>query len=82
MALQPGGEDAETIETGARAAALGGFTAVRRDDLYNGGAGVVYSIQEWLQASLDYQHLRRHSTFSGQFNYKDNRTSAGVKLLF
>lgn len=25
---QPGGEDAETIETGARAAALGGFTAV------------------------------------------------------
>src|SRR5687767_2702474 len=25
---EPGGEDAETIETGARAAALGGFTAV------------------------------------------------------
>jgi len=25
---QPGGEDAETVETGARAAALGGFTAV------------------------------------------------------
>src|SRR5262249_48336117 len=25
---EPGGEDAETIETGARAAALGGFTAI------------------------------------------------------
>lgn len=70
------------VDKYAEAVTQANFTAVRRDDLYNGSASVVYSIQEWLQASLDYSHLRRHSIFTGQFNYKVNRTSVGVKLLF
>lgn len=64
------------------AVTVGGITHNRRDDLYSAGARVEYKIQEWLLAEASYKHLRRHSIFTEQFNYKDNRSSVGLKFTF
>jgi dihydroorotase len=52
---QPGHEEAETVETGSRAAALGGFTAVvamPNTEPAIDGAGVVREVQELGRAAL------------------------------
>ncbi|MGI9601449.1 MAG: dihydroorotase [Acidimicrobiales bacterium] len=51
---QPGREEAETIETGGRGAALGGFTAVvamPNTDPCMDSAAVVREVQEWARAA-------------------------------
>lgn len=64
------------------ATAAGGTTALRRDDLYGGGAGLDFRVRPWLSCGIGYQRLQRHSVFSGQFNYTDDRTSANLRLTF
>lgn len=61
---------------------LGGITAQRRDDTYKAGLGLDYDIQEWLKTGVAFEGARRFSTFSRQFNYRDNRTSWNVKVVF
>ncbi|MBI4676082.1 MAG: outer membrane beta-barrel protein, partial [Elusimicrobia bacterium] len=59
-----------------------GLTAGRRDDTYNAGFGLTYKFANWLTASADYRHMRRHSIFTWEYNYKDNQTSVGLKAAF
>lgn len=61
---------------------VGTETKPRRDDNYSLGAKADYKIQEWLSAGLSYSHNARFSTFSRQFNYKDNVTGVNAKLSF
>lgn len=60
----------------------GAETKHRRDDNYNLNATADYKINSWATAGLSYTHNARFSTFSRQFNYKDNITGANVKLSF
>ena len=64
---EPGREDAETVATGARAAALGGFTAVfamANTDPVADTAGVVEQVWRLGRESgpVSYTHLRAHET--------------------
>ncbi|MBI5210920.1 MAG: outer membrane beta-barrel protein [Elusimicrobia bacterium] len=59
-----------------------GRSANRRDDSYTGGVSAQYQIQKWLTASVDYKHMRRHSIFTWEYNYKANITTLGLKAAF
>ncbi|MBI5884404.1 MAG: outer membrane beta-barrel protein [Elusimicrobia bacterium] len=59
-----------------------GMTASRRDDSYAAGLGFNYKFTKWLSASADYTHMRRHSIFTWEYNYKANVTSFGLKAAF
>ena len=61
---------------------IGGATGKRRDDVYQIGPGLSYDIQEWLRASAGYLYRTRFSVFSEQFNYADQITTVGLKVLF
>ena len=60
----------------------GGLKANRRDDIYTAGTTLEYKLQDWISVRPGYQHTRRYSIFSEQFNYKVNRTSVGLKAAF
>ncbi len=60
----------------------GGATGTRRDDIYQGGAWLEYDIQAWLSTGIAYIFRERNSTFSGEFNYQDQRTSWNLALKF
>ncbi|MDD5658051.1 MAG: outer membrane beta-barrel protein [Elusimicrobia bacterium] len=70
------------VDKYSEAITSGGLTANRRDAVYTGAARCEYRIQEWLAANLGYKNVSRFSNFSRQFNYKDNRTSAELRLSF
>ncbi len=61
---------------------VGAETKVRRDDNYQFGAKVDYKAQEWLTTGVFYTHNARFSTFSRQFNYRDNITGVNAKFSF
>ncbi len=54
----------------------------RRDDSYLAGVGGEYLMREWLTFSFGFEHSRRHSLFSRQFNYQANKTSIGLRAAF
>lgn len=60
----------------------GGATKTRRDDNYTLGAKTDYKIKEWASVGASYTHNARFSTFSRQFNYRDNITGVNAKLSF
>lgn len=60
----------------------GGATGNRRDDIYQGGLWLEYDIQAWLSTGVAYIFRERNSTFSGEFNYQDQRTSWNLALKF
>ncbi|MDD5304063.1 MAG: hypothetical protein PHS14_13260 [Elusimicrobia bacterium] len=60
----------------------GAETKTRRDDNYTAGVKADYKIKEWASAGAFYTHNARFSTFSRQFNYKDNITGVNAKLSF
>ncbi|MBI4424800.1 MAG: outer membrane beta-barrel protein [Elusimicrobia bacterium] len=64
------------------AATTGGVTATRRDGLYGAGAGLDLRVRPWLSWGLGYLRLARRSTFAGQFNYTDQRTTANLRVVF
>lgn len=61
---------------------IGSFSANRRDDLYRFGVKTDYSLRPWMTVGLEYERRQRHSIFTGQYNYKADRTSANLKLVF
>lgn len=61
---------------------VGGLTAKRRDDLYRGDLTLDYDLRDWLAASFGFSRMARFSTFSRQFNYTVNRTSAELRVTF
>ncbi|MBI3288411.1 MAG: outer membrane beta-barrel protein [Elusimicrobia bacterium] len=61
---------------------VGTETKTRRDDNYQLGVKADYQIKQWLSTGLFYTHNARYSTFSRQFNYKDNVTGANVRFSF
>jgi hypothetical protein len=61
---------------------FGGYSAVRRDDLYSMGLRAEYRLQEWLTTWVSYQRRLRNSIFTDQFNYVDNQTSWTLKVSF
>jgi hypothetical protein len=61
---------------------VGGVSKARRDDSYNGGAKLDYKFTETVSAGLSYLHNSRFSTFSREYNYRDNVTGANVRLNF
>lgn len=62
--------------------AIGTTRGDRRDDIYQGGAWITYDIQAWLTTGLSYVFRERNSTFSGDFNYQDQRTALNLALKF
>lgn len=62
--------------------AIGTTRGDRRDDIYQGGAWITYDIQAWLTTGLSYVFRERFSTFSGDFNYQDQRTALNLALKF
>lgn len=52
----------------------------RRDTLWGAGAGLLYQIQEWLSAELDYTYRDRNSNFNF-YDYKDNLVILTVKFM-
>jgi hypothetical protein len=60
----------------------GAETKTRRDDNYTVGAKTDYKIKEWASVGASYLHNARFSTFSRQFNYRDNITAVNAKLSF
>lgn len=61
---------------------LGGITTQRRDETYKYGLSADYKINDWASTGLAYEHNRRHSIFSRQYNYKQSLTSLNIKLSF
>lgn len=61
---------------------VAGLTRPRRDDLYGMGAGLDIKVRPWLSWGLGHQRLQRHSIFTGQFNYVDDRTSTNLRIAF
>lgn len=57
-------------------------TKTRRDDNYTLGAKTDYKIKDWASVGASYTHNARFSTFSRQFNYRDNITALNAKLSF
>jgi len=57
-------------------------TKTRRDDNYTLGAKADYKINDWASTGVSYRHNARFSTFSRQFNYRDNITGFNAKLNF
>lgn len=57
-------------------------TKTRRDDNYTLGLKTDYKIKEWASVGASYTHNARFSTFSRQFNYRDNITALNAKLSF
>lgn len=60
----------------------GGVTQTRRDDNYTLGAKADYKIKDWASTGVFYTHNARFSTFSRQFNYRDNISGVNAKLSF
>ena len=60
----------------------GTATKTRRDDNYTLGAKADYKIKDWASTGAFYTHNARFSTFSRQFNYRDNITGVNAKLSF
>ena len=60
----------------------GAETKTRRDDNYSLGAKTDYKINDWATVGAAYTFNARFSTFSRQFNYKDNVTAFNAKLSF
>ena len=60
----------------------GAQTKTRRDDNYMVGAKADYKINDWATAGMSYTRNARFSTFSRQYNYKDNITAFNAKLSF
>lgn len=61
---------------------IGTETKTRRDDNYTVGAKADYKINDWASTGVNYTHNARFSTFSRQFNYRDNITGVNAKLNF
>ncbi|MFH1724128.1 MAG: outer membrane beta-barrel protein [Elusimicrobiota bacterium] len=61
---------------------VSGESANRRDDLYGGTLSADYAVRRWLSTGIAYGRRQRHSRFSGQFNYKDDRTSFNLRVMF
>ncbi|PIR15974.1 MAG: hypothetical protein COV48_11405, partial [Elusimicrobia bacterium CG11_big_fil_rev_8_21_14_0_20_64_6] len=57
-------------------------TKTRRDDNYTFGLKTDYKIKEWASVGSSYTNNARFSTFSRQFNYRDNITAINAKLSF
>jgi len=57
-------------------------TKTRRDDNYTVGAKTDYKVKDWASVGASYTHNTRFSSFSRQFNYKDNITGFNAKLSF
>ena len=70
------------IDEYTNAQTVGTTTAIRRDDLYQGGAWVEYDIQQWLSTGLAYVYRERDSIFSGQFNYQESQVIWNASLKF
>lgn len=54
----------------------------RRDDTYQGGAKLDYQANEWLALGTSYKHTSRFSTFSRQYNYRDNISAVNLRVTF
>jgi hypothetical protein len=70
------------IDQYSNAQTVGTTSAIRRDDLYQGGAWVEYDIQQWLSTGLAYVYRERDSIFSGQFNYQESQLIWNASLKF
>ncbi|MFI5349323.1 MAG: outer membrane beta-barrel protein [Elusimicrobiota bacterium] len=70
------------IDEYTNAQTVGTTTAIRRDDLYQGGAWVEYDVQQWLSTGLAYVYRERDSIFSGQFNYQESQVIWNASLKF
>jgi hypothetical protein len=46
------------------------------------GAKVDYQAMEWLKLGASFTNIDRYSTFSRQFNYRDNVTAVTAGVLF
>ena len=76
---EPGREDAETVETGTAAAALGGYTAVHamaNTDPVADTAGVVEQIP--LKLTIALEHLQRQLASGFQVRFPNGNPSLGV----
>jgi hypothetical protein len=60
----------------------GGVTKSRRDDNYSAGAHADYQALQWLAVGASFTHNSRFSTFSREYNYKDNITGVNLKAMF
>ncbi len=56
-------------------------TAKRKDKLWDGSIGLRYEMKEWLSLETNYEYKQRESKFDN-FDYKDNKITAKVNLLF
>ncbi len=61
---------------------VGAETKSRRDDNYTLGVKTDYKLKEWATVGASYTHNARFSTFSRQYNYRDNITAVNAKLSF
>lgn len=57
-------------------------TKTRRDDNYTAGLKADYKIKDWASVGGSFTRNARFSTFSRQFNYRDNITAVNAKLSF
>lgn len=61
---------------------VGADNKTRRDDTYQVGASLDYQATEWLKTGASFKNTDRYSTFSRQFNYRDNVTAVNAKVMF
>lgn len=54
----------------------------RRDDTYQVGAKLDYQVFEWLKTGASFTNIDRYSTFSQQYNYRDNITAVNASVKF
>lgn len=61
---------------------VGGVTKHRRDDTYLAKVGLECKATGWLTAGAYFQNTDRYSSFSREFNYRDNITGVNAKVTF
>ncbi|TPW19123.1 MAG: hypothetical protein FD126_3002, partial [Elusimicrobia bacterium] len=64
------------------ATTLRGEYGTRRDDNYTGTLRADYKVRTWLSTDLSYQRSQRHSRFSNDFNFANDRTSFSLRAQF
>lgn len=61
---------------------VGNNNKIRRDDTYSAGLKADYQVCEWLKTGVSYSNVDRYSTFSREFNFRDNITSVNARVAF
>lgn len=82
LSLDASAETDRYPNTVALASPSGLKTGARHDDVFSGRVGAAYALRPWLSTDAAFEHRQRASSFSDAFDYRDERTSLGLRVSF